>query len=197
MCSLNDDNKGYRYDGSAWVLFSGAGPANFTNTATGTYTDGGIDYKYITFTGSGSLVVDRAGRADVLLISAGGAGATNAAGAGGRMIVGEVSLPVGTLTVTVGAINSIDSFGGFSELGTLATGVSPLWFGGNNPKPTTDDNNATTGLQRGRTSSITGAALEYGRDGRSGAPTANRGDGGVTGPGNNGSAGVVIVRVVV
>ncbi len=59
MCSLNDDNKGYRYDGSAWVLFSGAGDANFTNVATGTYTSGGIDYKYITFTGSGSLVVDR------------------------------------------------------------------------------------------------------------------------------------------
>jgi len=181
-----------------FIPFSaGEGAANFTNTATGTYTTGGIDYKYITFTSSGSLVIDRAGSADVLLISAGGGGAAAVAGAGGRMIIGEASLPVGTLTVTVGAINSIAQVGGFSKLGTIVTGLSPAFYGGNNPEATTDDNNATTGYWRGRTSSITGTALEYGKEGRSGAPTANRGDGGVTGGGNNGSAGVVIVRVAI
>jgi len=106
MCSLNDDNKGYRYDGSAWVLFSGAGPANFTNTATGTYTTGGISYKYITFTGSGDLIVDQAGFADVLLV-AGGAGGGNlgagGGGAGGMLVANSIYLPVGTLSVVVGA----------------------------------------------------------------------------------------------
>ncbi len=107
MCSLNDDNKGYRYDGSAWVLFSGAGAANFTDTATGTYTDGGIDYKYITFTGSGSLVVDQAGFADVLLVAggggAGGDDASGGGGAGGHLSVTSFYFTADTHSVVVGA----------------------------------------------------------------------------------------------
>ncbi len=42
MCSLNDDNKGYRYDGSEWVLFSGAGTRLY-NAATA-HTRQRIDY---------------------------------------------------------------------------------------------------------------------------------------------------------
>jgi len=106
MCSLNDDNKGYRYDGSEWILFSGAGPGNFTNTATGTYTDGGIDYKYITFTGSGDLIVDQAGFADILVIGGGAGGGVYfgaGGGAGGHLFITNSYLPVGTLPVTVGA----------------------------------------------------------------------------------------------
>ena len=110
MCSLNDDNKGYRYDGSAWVLFSGAGPANFTNTATGTYTDGGIDYKYITFTGSGELVVDQAGFADVLIVGPGaGGGGSNVssvdggAGGAGQVYEANVYISAATHTATIGA----------------------------------------------------------------------------------------------
>ena len=53
-----DDNKVWRYDGTAWLPFSGAvGAANFTDTATGTYSSGGIDYKYITYTGTGSITI--------------------------------------------------------------------------------------------------------------------------------------------
>ncbi len=107
MCSLNDDNKGYRYDGSEWVLFSGAGPANFTNAATGTYTDGGINYKYITFTGSGSLVVDQAGFADMLIIGGGGGGGVSSAGGGGagsHLEIVNGYLAAGTHTVTLGAV---------------------------------------------------------------------------------------------
>ena len=48
-----DDNKAWKYDGTAWLPFSGAGNANFTDAATGTYTDGGVNYKYLTFTGDG------------------------------------------------------------------------------------------------------------------------------------------------
>ncbi len=108
MCSLNDDNKGYRYDGSAWVLFSGAGDANFTNVATGTYTSGGIDYKYITFTGIGSLVVDQAGFADVLVVAGGGGGPggntyTTYGGAGGMIYIESHYFEAATFTATVGA----------------------------------------------------------------------------------------------
>jgi len=107
MCSLNDDNKGYRYDGSAWILFSGAGAANFTNTATGTFSSGGDSFKYLTITGSGTLVIDQAGFADVLVIGGGGnANSTNVSagggGAGGYLTY-LAYLDEGNLTVTIGA----------------------------------------------------------------------------------------------
>ena len=109
MCSLNDDNKGYRYDGSAWVLFSGAGPANFTNTATGTFSSGGISYKYITFTGSGDLIVDQAGFADILVVAGGGGGGGGdsnrnggGGGAGGFTPFNSLYLPAATHTIAVG-----------------------------------------------------------------------------------------------
>jgi len=95
-----------------FIPFSAGGVdnANFTNTATGTYTDGGIDYKYITFTGSGSLVVDQAGFADVLVIAGGGhsyaitAGTyRTCGGAGGLIYSTNKYLEVGTHTLTVGA----------------------------------------------------------------------------------------------
>jgi hypothetical protein len=45
----SDDDVPYFYDGTDWVAFpSGAGNADFSDAATGTYTDSGIDYKYIT-----------------------------------------------------------------------------------------------------------------------------------------------------
>jgi len=104
MCSLNDDNKGYRYDGSAWVLFSGAGDANFTNAATGTFSSGGISYKYITFTGIGELIVDQAGFADILVIGGGGGGGHMGGGGGaGGYFSSNAYVAAGTLTVTIGA----------------------------------------------------------------------------------------------
>jgi hypothetical protein len=100
-----------QYDSAAavwWCLpFSpGVAAANFTNTATGTYTG----YKYVTFTGNGSLVIDRAGEADVWIVAggAGGGGGRNGwntgGGGGGGGIFGQtVVLAAGTYTVTVGA----------------------------------------------------------------------------------------------
>ena len=64
----------------AMSTFSGSGlklpsiNANFTDTATGTYTDGGVDYKYLTFTGSGTVTFDVAGLADVFIVAGGAAG---------------------------------------------------------------------------------------------------------------------------
>jgi len=110
------------YNGTAWVAL-GAGAANFTNTATGTYTDGGLDYKFITFTGSGNLVVDRAGFADLLLVGGGGSGGSSnnggrsggGGGAGGYYEYIQ-SLEVGTYTVSIGAGGASDTSGSLSSV---------------------------------------------------------------------------------
>ena len=115
MCSLNDDNKGYRYDGSAWVLFSGPAAANFTDTATGTFTDAGIDYKYVTYNASGTLTVDTAGDAEVFVLAGGGGSNGTGGGAGGLLQI-PVALTVQTYTITVGAGGASGSNGGDSTI---------------------------------------------------------------------------------
>jgi len=93
------------WNGSAFVNFS-QGPADFSDAATGTYTDSGIDYKYITYTASGTLTVTRAGFADVLVVGGGGGGGTDDAGgggAGGHLYVTNAYLSATTHTITVGA----------------------------------------------------------------------------------------------
>lgn len=113
---------------NAWTLvpFSGAGNANFSDAATGTYTDGGINYKYVTFTGSGTLTTTKAGLADVLVIGGGGGGgADGSAGqggsAGGYIYVASSYLPAGSLTVTVGAGGTGNSSGFPFNYGTRGT----------------------------------------------------------------------------
>lgn len=91
------------YDSAAavwWCLpfSSGASAANFTNTATGTYTG----YKYVVFTGNGTLTIDRAGYADIVCIAGGGGGSDYGAGGAGGYFAASVYVPVGTHTVTVG-----------------------------------------------------------------------------------------------
>ena len=93
------------WDGSAWQTFS-AGAANFSNTATGTYSSGGVDYKYISFTSSGTLTVTKAGFADILVVGGGGGGGKHhggGGGGGGMFFATGFYLPVGSLAVTVGA----------------------------------------------------------------------------------------------
>ena len=103
----------------AMSTFSGSGligteasipAANFTDTATGTYTDGGVDYKYLTLTGTGTVTIDQAGFADVLVVAGGGysyatSGSTyrSAGGAGGVIYSANKFLPIGTNSVVVGA----------------------------------------------------------------------------------------------
>ena len=89
-----------------FIPFSGGVEAgNFTNAATGTYTTGGISYKYITFTGIGDLIVDQAGFADILVIGGGGGGGNTSGGggAGGYLPVTSAYFTVGSHTVVVGA----------------------------------------------------------------------------------------------
>ena len=102
-----DDNKVWRYDGTAWAPFSGAvGAANFTDTATGTYSSGGINYKYLTLTGTGSVTIDKAGFADILLVGGAGSGGTwsgGGGGAGSHLEITNAYLSAATHVVTIGA----------------------------------------------------------------------------------------------
>ena len=104
--------------------------ANFTNTATGTYTDAsGASYKYVTFTaGSSTLIIDNPGYADVLLLGAGGGGGAawyGGGGGSGGFIEQSFTFVNGSYNVVVGAAgvggvptNSMTS-GGNSTLSTL------------------------------------------------------------------------------
>jgi len=183
MCSLNDDDKVYRYDGAAWATVGGVGAANFTNVATGTYTDTGIDYKYITFTGSGSLVVDQAGFADILVVSGGGPGGNKAyygsggGGAGGLTHSANHYLDVGTLTLTVGAGGAINTFTGTaSRLGSIIP--APGGTGGAHYSVT---------AYYAYLSSMPGGS---GGGGNSGNNASRLASDGIVGIGNNGGAGV-------
>ena len=77
----------------------------FSNTVTGSYTDG-FDYDYISFTSSGTLTVTRGGYADVLLVGGGGGGGfsiSGGGGAGGHLYIANAYLPAGSLDVVVGS----------------------------------------------------------------------------------------------
>ena len=78
---------------------SGVGAADFSDTATGSYTG----YKYKTFTASGTITITTAGFADIVVVGGGGGAGLAGGGAGGSLVVTNAYLPVGTLTVTVGA----------------------------------------------------------------------------------------------
>ena len=103
-----DDNKVWRYDGTAWAPFSGAvSAANFTDTASGTYTDAsGQAWKFLTFTGTSSVTIDTAGFCDLLIVGGGGSGGSKfggGGGAGGLVYIEDAFLPAATHVVIVGA----------------------------------------------------------------------------------------------
>jgi hypothetical protein len=162
---------------------------------SGSYTDAdGVEWKYYKWTSSGS-VTTTAGIVDVFVISQGGGAYSGQAGAGGRFRDGIQSLSSGTHTVQVGGTSSIaNHVGDWSGIGSIKSGMSPVAYGGNKDGASTDGAQATTGYHRGFTSSITGSAVEYGREGRAGSSRANTGDGDST---NNPSVGtgVAILRV--
>lgn len=108
------DNYVWSAAGSVWQLLGNVleVPAVFTNTPTGSYTDG-YDYEYVTFNSSGTLNVTRGGYADILLVGGGGGGAkpllsgfgllgVGGGGAGGVLYIENAYLPAGSLDVVVG-----------------------------------------------------------------------------------------------
>ena len=125
-----------------FIPFSGGvEAANFTNAATGTYTTGGKDYKYVTFTGSGELVVDQAGFADILCVGGGGGGGSSGAfntygGAGGMIYIQNHYFQSGTFTATIGAggtttNNTLTDQGNTSSLDQIiAAGGGAGWSSG-------------------------------------------------------------------
>lgn len=125
-----------------FVPFSGGvGNADFSDAATGTYTDGnGVAWKYKDYSASGNLTISTAGLIEVMVLAggAGGAGATSGAwgGAGGsggyvgfgtftNARAGALFLSAATYTVTVGgggaggASGNNGSFGNDSRLGDI------------------------------------------------------------------------------
>ena len=138
-----------RTGSDAWTLvpFSGgAGSADFSNTATGTYSSGGFNYKYVTFNASSTLTVSQAGVADVLVVSGGcGGGCDRAGGGGGGSVCSyqSIYLPAGSYSVVIGAggagstvSSSQGSQGGISYLASIISaypgsgGGSPNAAGG-------------------------------------------------------------------
>ena len=112
---------------------SGVGAAVFSDTPTGTYT--GFAYK--TFTGSGTLTVTTAGFADVVCVGGGASGGYSTdvgggggGGAGGALIVTNAYLPVGTLTVTIGAGGAAPAAGNHRGVNGNTTGVGSYYSSG-------------------------------------------------------------------
>jgi hypothetical protein len=208
------------WDGSAFVNFS-QGAANFSNAASGTYTDGGFNYKYLTFTASGTLTVTRDGYIDVLVVGAGNSGqifsGNNQTGGGaGGVRFGAFYVTTGSITVTVGAAGgNTSSFGTILSVGGGSAGLyssSPEVNGrggggssggvignstnfrgnGGGAGGTVYGSNQRDGISL----SYTGSAVTYATGGNSNGSTsgaANTGNGGDAGVA--GGSGVVIVRV--
>ena len=139
-----DDNKAWKYDGTAWAPFSSAGNAVFAEAATGTYSTGGFDYKYWVFTGTSTLTCTTDGVCDVFAIGGGGSGSggggfgTGGGGGGGGGWLECEALPVeGTVRILVGAggVPSVTStqptYGmGYATLVTSDNDVSAVGLGG-------------------------------------------------------------------
>ena len=180
------------YNGTAWVAL-GAGAANFTNTATGDYVSDGISYKYITFTGTGSLTIDVAGLADVLLVAGGGSSRVGSSdtyrgggGAGGMIYSASKYLAVGTHTVTVGAGGVIDSGGNSNFLDLYAIGGGNGQSGAATVKGV--DGGSGSGASGGGRAPGSGV-IGQGNDGGYSA-SAEAGGGGAGGAGSGSMAGV-------
>ena len=157
---------------------SGVGAAVFSDTPTGTYTG----YAYKTFSsGSSTLTVTTAGFADLVILGGGGGGSNDGyggGGAGGVLQITNAYLPVGTLTVIVGAGGPAGGSGGASKIGSY---TSP--GGGNGGPPQTTGGAGGSGGGGGYgTSTVGGTALTglgfNGGGSTSGAATAGGGGGG-------------------
>jgi len=114
-------------DTNTWSFLpfsSGVGAANFSDTATGSYTG----YKYKTFLASGTLTVTTAGFADIVVCGGGGGGNTasyGGGGAGGVLQVTNAYLPAGTLTVTVGGGSPTNPLQGSGTPSAIGSYFSP------------------------------------------------------------------------
>jgi hypothetical protein len=178
---------------------SGVGAADFSDAATGTYTG----FKYLTFSsGSGTLTVTTAGFADIVVCGGGGGGSTDSGGgggAGGVLVVTNAYLPVGTLTVSVGAGGAGATGAGTEVLGKSGNGSrigSYFALGGG---PGGNSNYSLIGFNGGSGGGGSfGAAggsgiTDQGNSGGASASTSAQGAGGGGGAGGAGAAGTTSV----
>ena len=186
---------------NAWTLvpFSGGvGNADFSDAATGTYTDGGINYKYKTYTGSGSLTVTTSGLATMLIIAGGAGGAGGAAnstrgaggGGAGGFIQSQVYLTAGmVLPITVGAGGAFGAGGGLGTNGSNGNGsFFPNGYMGGGGGGGAQTNSGLNGFSGGGSGNLGGA----GGTGQAGfGNNGGTGSGGVAGGSGGGGAGGV------
>lgn len=189
---------------NAWTLvpFSGGvGNADFSDAATGTYTDSGISYKYIVYNSSGTLTVTKAGFADVLVVGGGagcrpGSTGVGGGGAGGYLDVTQAYLPAGSLTVTVGAggtgsgngsrIGSYYALGGGE--GSFGNGDAGGSGGGGGDQGATAGGAGMSGQGNSGGGYVSGTPTAGGGGGGAGAAGATIPPGGNGGNGGNGLA---------
>jgi hypothetical protein len=91
------------------------GAASIGGTATGTYTVGAATYDYFTFNSSGTLTVNTAGFADVLVVGGGAGALLGGGGGGGVLYAASAYLSAGSMTVTIGAGGSAYGYNGISS----------------------------------------------------------------------------------
>ena len=98
---------------------------------TGTFTDTGVNYKYYSFTGSGSITLSKAGLVDIILVGGGGGtvssgNALHRSGGGGGGALTSLSLyvAVGSTTITIGAGGAggaTPTTGGVTKFGSIVS----------------------------------------------------------------------------
>ena len=190
-----------RTGSNAWTLIpfsGGAGNADFSDAADGTYTDGGVTWKWKQYTASSTLTITRAGFADVLVVGAGGSGGSNGGGggAGHHYYVTDCYLPVGSHTVTVGAgaarggtSNAPGEGGNGSRLGTLIIASGGGGAGSRNVYNKGQVGASGGGAGRDSTSGA-GTAFVDAVTGYSGAVSSTTANAGAGGGGGSSAAGV-------
>jgi hypothetical protein len=129
-------------------ISGGAGPADFSNAATGTYSSGGKNYKYVRFTGSSSLTITRDGLITALIVGGGGGGGRGigqvyvgaGAGSGDAYYSENLYLLSGTYSVGIGGGAGEGGTGGasfirsghFFSIAAGGTGTTTGSMGGSN-----------------------------------------------------------------
>jgi hypothetical protein len=175
----------FKRSGLSRVVQLNPAPANFSNTATGTYSSGGKNYKYVTFDTTGTLTITAPGLIRILTVGGGARGDGVNTGTGGNTFDGYQVITNAAYTITIGSGGAAGNTpGGQTSVGTLYGSMGGVslnrgaggWRGG--------------ALTAGVPSDATGTSIEYGR---SLATAANRGDGGA----NNSIAGRVVAVVEV